>query len=363
MTSSTRDTAKASVGQQNNMDDTVLEEATRMMDINAGNSTDLHPATLSGASSNPELRLMGMPKEIREAILKYLLVKDDSIWVRFTVHIHAAQMRDAPDPEHSVMELGPMVVGPKRITSIVRVNKRTAQEATDILYGANLFASNQLHGFNWVFVKDPRCGIGSTNAAKIKTAQFAIPMDTITGPKTYAHQSLLDCLCADLIKLKILTLKAVILTNRWAPRDIIEKQLVKGIRPTLLIAARVTKFHPTLRKAVWRRWSGTKVADKGGRRPGIGKGIDYVWAEIYVDVVPEGLEAVLEGSIAKKDAFGHEMEHKDMVIDSRLVRQTSWDDTEAWLDVRKFALPSDVISSEVDAKEVEMWPGLGQYPV
>ena len=52
-----------------------------------------------------------------------------------------------------------------------------------------------------------------------------------------------------------------------------------------------------------------------------------------------------------------------MVINSRLVRQTYWHDTEAWLNLDRFALPKNATSSEVDVNEVEVWPGKGKYPV
>ncbi|KAI1611903.1 hypothetical protein EDD36DRAFT_269452 [Exophiala viscosa] len=348
----------ASVEQGGNMDDAFLEEARRMMDIDTHIFTDLHLANLPGSSNSPHLQLMGMPKEIREAILRHLLVKDDLIWVNFDF-----EMRNGRFRETSSMLRHPLVVGPKHITSIIRVNKQTAQEATDILYGANMFASYQVHAFESVFVKDPDNGIGIRNAAKIKSAEFTPPMNTFTGPKTDGHQSLLDFLCSDLINLKKLTLKTVAAIRRWTLRDIIDREQVNLIRHLLLIAANVTKFHPTLRKAVWRRWSGTKLADQWGREPGFGKGTFYIWAEFSVDLVPEGPEAVLEGSITKKNAHGEDIECKDMVINSQLVRQTDWNDVRRWLNVHTFALPSAAVSSEVDANEIEVWPGTGKCPV
>lgn len=49
-----------------------------------------------------------------------------------------------------------------------------------------------------------------------------------------------------------------------------------------------------------------------------------------------------------------------MVINSRLVRQTAWNDIEAWLNILNFELPSNATSSEVDADEVVKWSGTDQ---
>ncbi|KAI1623240.1 hypothetical protein EDD37DRAFT_463502 [Exophiala viscosa] len=331
------------------MNDAFLEEAERMMDINDDIFNYPHPAETSGPSDNPELQLMGMPIEIREAILRHILVKEDSIQITST---HAR--RGGPYSGNSAL----MFVRPQQLeTSILRVNKRTAQEATDILYGANVFESQSMRIFKRAPLKVAQYGIGPTNMAKIKFARFNLPGPTFKGP-TWGHQSLLDFLCANLIKLKKLTFRTLVGSEMGAHGDGVKEAEMKRLRPVFFVAARVTKFHPTLRKAVWRRWSGSRFANYEWIKLFDFEDKRYIIGEFSVDLVPEGLEAFLKGSVIRKNACGEDMECNDMVINSRLVRQTYWHDN-----VERFALPNNATSSEVDVNEVEVWPSRGKYPV
>ncbi|KAK4937401.1 hypothetical protein LTR10_021938 [Elasticomyces elasticus] len=312
---------------------------------------------------------MGMPREIRDNIYRLLFVKKGTILVRFS----KAMYTGGDSPMWNCDNSNPaMKVGPKHITSILRANKQTKEEGTDILYGENLFESYHIRAFDTVFVKYPRYGIGQVNAGKIKSARFGVPLGTlIWSPKEDSTDSelvlgfLCDILCATLKGLQHLTLKTKII--RAKPTTLERGKMVKdsqkvNIRALLVSAARATKFHPCLRKAIWRRWSGGYIAK--------GRWIDYTESvevedlvgEFFVDLVVEGLAPALDGrTVTKKDAYARNFKSKDMVINSQLVRRTAWLDPEGWLDVHRFGLSKDVSSSEVDPSQVERWLGAKQH--
>jgi hypothetical protein len=271
-------------------------------------------------------------------------------------------------------------VGP-RITSILRVNKRIAEEATNVLYRANLFKTSDVHRFIRVFVKDPRYGIGPDNAAKITHVCFGLPSPVAAYP-IYGYQSLLDFLCTELINLKELTLTNMTMhdmVTAMAQKDTIKHAHMGHARELMFVAAIITKFHPILRKAVWRRWSGstlTKDNDVGVYDGGMEDPV-FIRGEWFIDLVPEGHTAVLEGSVTVKDSSGEDTQSEvclappstttrtdkktqDMVINSRFVRRAAWHDVNVWFNMRSFALPSDATSSEVDADQVVTWPGTGE---
>lgn len=244
---------------------------------------------------------MGMPQEVREAILRQLLLKEAPIHVRFNPRW---PVYDTPFLDRGVMRRHSTTIGP-RITSILRVNKQMAQEATDVLYRENLFKTYDLYRFIQVFVKDPQYAIGLDNVAKIRYVCFGLPVGVTT------LQFLPDFLCTELMNLKRLTLTKMTMHDMvtvLAQKDRIKHVHMCYAQELILEAAIITKFHPILRKAVWRRWSGstlTKDNDLGVYDGGMEDPV-FLRGEWFIDVVPEGHTAVLEGSVTVKDSSGED---------------------------------------------------------
>jgi hypothetical protein len=100
----------------------------------------------------------------------------------------------------------------------------------------------------------------------------------------------MDFACKYLVGLQKFRLK-----TRTFNRVGISAQQDQMIRTRTLISttARLVKYHPTLRKVVWRSKSGGELSD------------GYVEAEKYVDMVEYGFEKRLEAPRRKQDAFGN----------------------------------------------------------
>ncbi|KAI1623241.1 hypothetical protein EDD37DRAFT_463504 [Exophiala viscosa] len=308
---------------------------------------------------------MGMPREIRDTIYKLLLVKEDSILVQFDRshgYIRRNHETGHEDSDYSIVDFTAMTVGPKHITSILRANKQFMEEGTDILYGENLFESYHIRAFDDVFVKNSEYGIGRKNAAKIKSARFGVPQNIIVYD--LGHDDILDFLCKVLKNLQHLTLTTRWISEKPTSRD--DGEWVKldqgpNIRALLTAAARVTKFHPGLRKAIWRQWSGGYFS-KGWRYDDYSESqVDELVGAFFVDLVVEGLAPVLKGSTTKKDPYGEDFQSRDMVLNSQLVRSIARYDKEGWRDLQRFGLRNDVKTSEVDPSRVESWLGPKQH--
>ncbi|KAI1611902.1 hypothetical protein EDD36DRAFT_269432 [Exophiala viscosa] len=398
----TRITAQASVEVEKETSDAFAKEARRLMEVHSNIFDDLHRAEMSGPSSNPDLQLMGMPKEIRMAILRHLLLEEGAIDMGFSSiggradapYSYAAVPRYRPKPPDPWAPGSHQSTkgGPRHVTNILCINKRTLQEATEVLYGTNLFRLFKESAFKWSRKKDNYYGIGAANAAKVKFACFEYPINNFsdveasnrlslvlqpTNPDTefenyFDSTTLHGTLCERLVNLQKVTLTTRVVRDRPKSRAdgaAVERAHMYHIRPFFLVAARLTKFHPTLRKAVWRRWSGSRLTthdtydfDPAGDEIS-GKDPGNIIGEFHIDIVPEGLAAISNGSVSKKNARCEDIESEDMVINTTLVRQTAWRDIEAWSNIHRFALSRTATSSEVDPKQVSkasMWP-VGHY--
>ncbi|KAJ9609107.1 hypothetical protein H2200_006878 [Cladophialophora chaetospira] len=325
--------------------------------------TTPHPAELSGASTDPIKQLMGLPLELRNKIYKLLLVKED--WVGVVI-------------SHS--QYGPPVladycdnyrVGPKHTTSILRVSQQAHSEGTDILYGVNKFSCHHFMGFITAFLEGNaitggRHGIGEANAAKIKRTMFELPVKVVFNQDGDDHTlgEFLDSICR-----KLPALQSLCLTTTESYKDV-PKNFEEGLSlewiqhthvgPLLKTAARVTQYHPLLRKAIWSRWNGF-VGCMGGDRRWPTPKLAGQWV---VDIVREGPLPVLKGeTMARMSPFNTEFQGVDWVIDCLRVRRTSLEDTVAWYKAWKghFALPNDATSSETNPEEVKHWTRPRRY--
>ncbi|KIV77060.1 hypothetical protein PV11_08896 [Exophiala sideris] len=397
----TRDTGEADVEQEKDTGNAFTGEAWRLMNIDSNIFDDLHQAEMSGASGNPAFQLMGMPKEIRVAILRHLLVEEGSIEMEFgpvadefeNQYSYAVEPRyrtDIPDGLTAIPD-NPTKPAPRHSTNILCVNKQISQEATEVLYGMNVFALLEASGFKWCGKWKRYHGIGPANAAKVKFVGFEYPINEFTDFETshkymstldptntytemqtyYNSMAMLGLLCGRLVSLQKVTLTTRVLPDGVrspARRAVVEHAQMQHLRPLLLMAARLTKFHPTLRKAVWRRWSGSKLTTHEWWSYDLAVGEisrkdpRNIIGEFHIDIVPEGLAAVSRGCVTKRNARGEDIDSEDMVINSRLVRQTAWKDIEAWSNIHNFALSKIATSSEVDPKQVNIWPQVNMWP-
>ena len=262
---------------------------------------------------------MNMPLEVREVIWRALLVKENH--VRLSCDYQ-------PD---DILWTKSLSIG-KGVTTILRVNSRTKEEGTRILYGENVFECYHVRVFKNMFIHGKTYdfdGIGTENAAKIKKAIFGLPLKIIRqifySPE---HGSFLDFLCNDLTGLQKLTLKTNTTQYIHELGVLAQKAQTNRVRALMATAARTTKYHPKLRKAIWSRRSGGSLGQS-------------CWTgDSYVDLAAIGFGPVQKEGLVKKDAYGRDFNSVDMLLNSSLIRQTSWLLDTAWEDVKIFNVTS-----------------------
>ncbi|EXJ64428.1 hypothetical protein A1O7_00764 [Cladophialophora yegresii CBS 114405] len=207
---------------------------------------------------------------------------------------------------------------------------RVEDEGSDVLYGDNTFECYHVRVFQNRFIHGRCCvpgngfrGIGSKNAAKIKKACFGLPLIIIRNPQDSVDGN--------------------------AFLDLISAFQMVRIRALLTTVARIAKYHPTLRKAIWRRWSGS-------RSQGL-----VIAADFYVDLVARGFEARFEGSVTRNNAWGDDFESFDILLKTSMIRSTSWLDNSVWNNVHNFEMDKSLITTEVNESEVGSWPNPVKY--
>ena len=341
------------------------------------------------ASDDPKKRFTGLPREIRDMIYELLLVKSSAIIVPFGPgdldHDTALMI-----PEHDLIHpQGNVAVGLQHVTSIIRVNKQLEDEATYMLYAKNVYNFYFDPSFNRAFFKSRPAehshdtGIGRINAAKIKTATFAIPNGIIYG-MSFArdHTQVLDLICGRLTGLRKLELTSLHLCPKPDPTksqfllDCLNVKIEQchHVRALLKTAARITKYHPTLRRSIWHRWSGSQTLPRYFPDDRLS-----LYGQWYIHLVPDGPSPALHGNGIKQDCFGHDFTSKvsrrsistpsfhtynsvqDFVINSLKTRQTCWTDLSTFSKLSNFKMDGAPSSSETTPDEVTTWPGVDIY--
>lgn len=291
---------------------------------------------------------MNLPFEVRNGIYEALLVKHD------TVHLECNWKPDGIKWTKS-LSLG------KGVTGILRACKQTETEGTNVLYGANTFECYHVRVLKNKFIDGKReywesedtafPGIGKRNAAKIKKIIFGLPMVIMRGAQdSPAGNPFLDLLCGQLTGLQKFTLKTHM---SGEPSDETRERQTSIAQALITTAARAVKYHPTLRKAVWRRWSGNELRSTVWG--------DEVVGEFFVDLMAEGFETRLEGTLTKKDALGDDFKSADILLNTLMIRKTSWLKRALWKDVKNFRLDNDQLLAKVNPSQLASWPGCGQY--
>ena len=191
-------------------------------------------------------------------------------------------------------------------------------------------------------------GIGTINAAKIKRALFGLPYTIIRNAQdSIQGNSFLGFMCEDLVGLQKLSITSKAPTEQGSFAQRLERY---KMRPLISTAATIAKYHPTLRKAIWPRRSGFESV--GGV---------FLAGEFYVDLVAIGFQTWLDGCVTKTNAFGAEYESNDILLNTSLIRSTSWLQDNIWNSVDNFKLDKEMIISRVQDSELATWPGEDVY--
>ncbi|KAJ9609109.1 hypothetical protein H2200_006880 [Cladophialophora chaetospira] len=335
-----------------------------------------HSAELSGASTDPKKRLTGLPRELRDRILELMLVEDEPTNLSDLAHKYSFFQ--------VVRRFHQIELPRSNITSILRVCKQMEEEGTDLLYGRNTFIADRPSLFEDFFIcgpvseepsPHPFTGIGLSNAAKVKSARFQISgeidSDTQDGPNLV---QLLNVLCTKLPGLQQLTLitKMRSQINEAPPYDVtvqdikIERLQTIAIRQLLIAAARITKYHPVLRTAVWRKDSGSEresVIEVTDWSPHSAFRISIMAGKFIVDLVAQGNQAKLMGGSETKTTYrGETYSSVDIVLNSLALRQASFDNLPGFGTFPTvFKLYPSATSSEIDPEEVQKWSDIGRY--
>jgi hypothetical protein len=147
---------------------------------------------------------MGLPAEVRLHTFRYLLVKDSEVYIY------------SNEPEEYVQERycnKSSAIGAKSVTSILRVNKRAAEEGLEILYGENIFFFHDggvINEFLTHVKTTTRTGrVIKQNAHKLRKVIIGVSFNMgvlVLWPNRWYTALFLNMVCRYLVHLKQLTL-------------------------------------------------------------------------------------------------------------------------------------------------------------
>ncbi|KAK5272198.1 hypothetical protein LTR99_010698 [Exophiala xenobiotica] len=319
----------------------------------------VHPAEASGPSEDPKLPLMGLPAEVRLHLFRYLLVKDSEVYIYSN-----GPNEDVDERYRNKCS----TIGVKIVTSILRVNKKAAEEGLEILYGENIFMFHFV-GVLTTFLTDfetcPEGGILKMGAYKIKVV-LGVPFGMkppMCWPNRWYTALFLSVLCPYLLNLKQLTLTTYYADVRKKganAQDLRDSATwtYQGLRGFLAMAAAVTEFHSQMRKAFWRPWRGPIVErmlweDEDGEEV-----VNEVCHEWFIDIFRSGSGPDLKHDETMKDAYA---DSKAVVLNSPLIRRLVWEEDGYVGDLKELFLPNDVQSSELNMERLWYWEHVAEY--
>ncbi len=112
---------------------------------------------------------MGLPTELRLHIFRYLLVKGSE------VYIYSNELDEYVEERYRNKS---SAIGVKNVTSILRLNKKAAEEGLEILYGENIFFFHKagvIRTFLTDFETGPEGGVLKTGAHRMKKVALGVP--------------------------------------------------------------------------------------------------------------------------------------------------------------------------------------------
>ncbi|KAJ9609098.1 hypothetical protein H2200_006869 [Cladophialophora chaetospira] len=287
-------------------------------------------------SSKPERQLLNLIPDVFTLILRAIFLKQDG-----NVKLECSWRPDG------ILYTKSLFVGPKGLVSMLRTCKKVRDEGLRILYGENTFECYHVRVLKNHFIHGPYYGIGKENAARIRNVQFGLPLVIRRANQEDSHHAhFLDLLCTDLPGLHKLTIKThmiqLVPTSDTAG-DSNQRGQTEVIQALIATAARTTKYHPILRKVIYRQASGEKKASARRTKTASSR---------------QMLTVPLSKSI-------------DIVLNTKLIRQTPWRQIYKWNKVANFellpvhdeatGLDKPIWTSEVDKSELATWPGQLEY--
>ncbi|KIW96162.1 uncharacterized protein Z519_03229 [Cladophialophora bantiana CBS 173.52] len=226
-----------------------------LMSLITGESK-LHPAEVSGASRDPNLQLLGIPREIRDKIVRYVLVGEKEIPLRFrsyavaerasatsgvhremddTVRGHDCTVTQIWKPDGQVHALG-----------LLFTCSQMYEEGRVIFYGENVWVDTSAGDFP-AFYSEGNFYMSRSNAALVKKARLqrclSFPdgldgsLDAFTSFASHWLPNLQK------LQLRFYVFKA-------SPSD--PQTIYSFVKERFLITtADMTQNHPALKKAIW----------------------------------------------------------------------------------------------------------------
>ncbi|KAJ9608231.1 hypothetical protein H2200_007219 [Cladophialophora chaetospira] len=333
-----------------------------------------HPAEASGASSNPKLQVMGLPREVRDKIFGLATHAEHDIQMYFWKQTKNDSFGSLSSNNCALQQTS--VYGCKFARDfknsdgsdprgLFLVSKRAYAESHPLFYSRNHFhfadaSTNFCKPLFQQFNEDPRGTLSAINASLIKNVM--IDMESLILARTES-QSLIEPLVMVvshfLPGLQSLRLSREINNGRRSRQLRPEREYdgtfdAEDIAFTLRIAARIAKGHPVLSKIVWE--AGTDRVWFAGRMDGCVIHSPTLGTGLYIKVMPASYDTKVPE--IRMDARRNILSIKNTTLDGDKILQTSWKDFGRW-QVSDYALDKkgkEVMKSLLDptAKEFRM---------
>ncbi|EXJ72768.1 uncharacterized protein A1O5_03915 [Cladophialophora psammophila CBS 110553] len=216
----------------------------------------LHPAEVSGASKDPNLQLLGIPREIRDKIVRYVLVGEEEIPLRFRSYAFAERSSDTfglnRKMDDTVRKHDRTVTqmwkpdGQVHALGLLFTCRQLYEEGRVIFYGENVWVDTSAGDFP-TFYSEGNSYMSRSNAALVKKARLQRCLSFPDG-----LDGRLDAFtpfaCNWLPNLQKLRLRFYVF--KASPSD--PSTIYAFVKERFLMtAADMTQNHPTLKKAIW----------------------------------------------------------------------------------------------------------------
>ncbi|KAJ9608267.1 hypothetical protein H2200_007255 [Cladophialophora chaetospira] len=324
-------------------------------------SKQSHPAEALVASSNPELQLMGIPREVRDSILRHVLLFHKAIQLDFD---HKNNWTSADEfyklrrlqRDLTANNLPELIKGNREEVCqeidlrILQVCRQTCEEGRQIFYGENRWFFRHSRAFQSLFLDWPNPIVGSLKADHIRDLTIW-PSKDDTAYRELTYKEFIDFICTRFPGLN--HLQVVLSYNMFRDRALDRTRWIgmTGINHNVVgLAAKITLSHPSLKKAVYSRRSG-RLREVESVSPRM-RQFEVVF---IVDIVPAGavikshqfIEAMAQGRFLAEDEEPRSdwLAIEDVVLDCQKVRDARGKEV-LGNSPAEFALPSTAVSSE-----------------
>ena len=205
---------------------------------------------------------MGAPRELRDKILRYVLIMQKEISIRFWTRIAGQSLnRVSADcfQTQEVRDVG-CLIDPRSIkdewrnkTGFLLTCKQAHEEGRVILYGENQWSKINIQTFEpYNSSRGPKSPLRANNAALIKYISIQLERDGFADSRFNEFAHFISHVLPKLQSLRLMMHRGLYVHGAAAAVEAAQLHWEQAYRKLLSTVAAIAQHHPTLKKAIWR---------------------------------------------------------------------------------------------------------------